>query len=84
VINNSGRAVIVCSNGASLEFSDIIQLQIIGIEFIWCRVKVDIVSRFILENSLFHGGINSSALHLNHSFASITGSSFVSNTAGTY
>ena len=81
--NNSGRTVIVCSDGASLNFSDIIHLQIIEINFIWCHVKVD-VSEFILVDSMFYGGLNSSALHLYHSNASIIGSSFVFNTAGTY
>ena len=82
--HDSGTADILCSDGTSLDFSDINHLQICGLEFIRCSVKVDLVKQFIMEDSIFRGGINSSALHINHTNTSIAGSSFVTNTAGTY
>ena len=82
--NGPGTAAITCSDEASLEFSDITQLQISGLEFIGCNSKVEVVDQFILEDSRFYGESDDSALHLNHANTNIVRSSFVSNTAGTY
>ena len=82
--NGPGTAAITCSDEASLEFFNITQLQISGLEFIRCSSMVEFVDQFTLEDSIFHGGDNDSALHLNHANTSIVRSSFVSNTAGTY
>ena len=82
--NGSGTAAIICSGRASLEFSNITQLQISGLEFIRCSSKVERVDQFILEDSKFRGRSDNSALHLNHTITNIVCSSFVSNTAGTY
>ena len=82
--NGSGTAAITCSDEASLEFSNITQLQVSGLEFIGCSIKVELADQFTVEDSGFHGGNNDSVLHLNYTDASIVRSYFVSNTAGTY
>ena len=83
-INGSGTASIVCSDKASLEFLEISQLQISQLKFIRCSSRIELVDQFMLEESRFHGGSSDSALHLNHTNASIVQSSFVFNTPGTY
>ena len=80
----SGTATIICDDSVSLEFKNITQLQISGLEFIRCGSKVELVHQFILEDSKFHGANDDSALHLNHTNTSVIQCSFVSNTAGTY
>ena len=82
--NGSGIAAITCSSRGGLRFSHINQLQISGLEFIRCSSKVEFVDQFTLENSRFCGGNDDSAIHLNHTNASIVRSSFVSNTAGNH
>ena len=82
--NGSGTAAIICSENVSLEFSNITQLQISGLEFIRCSSKVERVDQFTLEDSKLHGGNDNSALYLTHTNTNIVCSSFVSNTAGTY
>ena len=82
--NGSGTAAISCNDSGSLEFSNISQLQISGLEFIKCSSKVELVDQFTLEDSRFYGGNDNSALDLTNTNTLIVRSSFVSNTAGTY
>lgn len=81
--NGSSTAAIISGHG-SLEFSNITQLRISGLEFNYCSVRVKLVNQFILEDSRFYGGSGYSALRLNSTNTSIVRNSFVSNTAGTY
>ena len=82
--NGSGTAAISCNDGGSLEFSNITQLQISGLEFSRCSSIVEFVDQFTLEDSRFYGGNDDSALDLTNTNTLIVRSSFVSNTAGTY
>ena len=80
----NGTVAISCSDGAYLDFYDITQLQINGIEFIGCSCNIELVGQLTLENCRFYGESNYSALELFQTNTSIVQSSFVSNTAGTY
>ena len=80
----NGTVAIFCSDGANLNFYNITQLQLGGIEFSECSCNVELVGQFALEDSTFFGASNNSALQLVQTYTTIIRSSFVSNTAGTY
>ena len=82
--NGSGTAAISCNDSGNLEFSNITQLHISGLEFSRCSSIVELVDQFTLEDSRFYGGNDDSALDLTNTTTLIVRSSFVSNTAGTY
>ena len=79
--NGSATASISCSG--RLEFFQITQLHISGLEFFNCSFKIELVDQFSLEDSRFFGRKSNSALNLNRTYTNIVRSSFVSNTAGT-
>ena len=80
----NGTVAIFCSDGANLNFYNITQLQLGGIEFSECSCNVELVGQFALEDSTFFGASNNSALQLVQTYTTIIRSSFISNTAGTY
>ena len=80
---NGSRTFIYCTDHASLEFSNISRLQIIGLQFYYCKSKVELVNQFNLEDSKFGKGYDT-ALNLTHTNSNIVRSSFVSNTANTW
>ena len=77
-------ATILCSNNASLMFSNIHQIRITGLEFIGCRGTVEFVEHFTLENAGFHDVNSGSALQIIQTYADIIGTVFTYNTMGTY
>ena len=76
---------VICSNNASLRFSNITGVQISGLHFIGCSASVEGVDTFLLEDSRFHStqGYHS-ALELTQTNADIVGCIFSSNTVGTH
>ena len=82
---HSATTSVTCSGNASLNFSNIRQLQISGLKFIGCSSSVDFVDYFTLEDSSFHGrNGDGSALKLAQTNTNVVRSSFTSNTVGTY
>ena len=83
--NGSITVSITCSGNASLNFINITQLQISGLEFISCSSRVELVDHFTLEDSSFHSrNSDGSALELTQTNTNIVRSSFTFNTVGTY
>ena len=74
---------ITCIDGVGLNFNNIKQLQISGLELIRCRNRIESVGDFLLEDCHFHDGDSGSALLLTQTNTNIDRCSFLSNTAGT-
>ena len=80
-------ARITCNGNvnSSLQFNNITQMQISGLEFIGCSSQVEFVDQFTLEDSSFFGeNGDGSALVLTQTNTSIVRSAFAFNTVGTY
>ena len=73
---------ITCTYGALLNFNNITQLQISGLELIRCRNRIESVGNFLLEDYHFRDGENGSALLLTQTNTNIERCSFISNRAG--
>ena len=73
---------ITCTDAAGLNFNNIKQLQISGLELIRCRNRIESVGNFLLEDCHFCDGDNGSALLLTQTNTNIERCSFLSNTAG--
>ena len=74
---------ITCTDAAGLNFNNIKQLQISGLELIRCRNRIESVGDFLLEDCHFRDGDSGSALLLTQTNTNIERCSFLSNTAGT-
>ena len=74
---------ITCTDAAGLNFNNIKQLQISGLELIRCRNRIESVGDFLLEDCHFRDGDSGSALLLTQTKTNIERCSFLSNTAGT-
>ena len=79
---NSDSVSIICTSGASLNFNNITQLQISGLEFIKCKNRIESVGDSLLEDCHFCDGHSGSALLLNQTNANIFRCSFTSNLGG--
>ena len=74
---------ITCTDAAGLNFNNIKQLQISGLELIRCRNRIESVGDFLLEDCHFRDGDSGSAVLLTQTNTNIERCSFLSNTAGT-
>ena len=74
---------ITCTNGVGLNFNNITQLQISGLELIRCRNRIESVHDSLLENCHFRDGDSGSALFLDRTNANIYRCSFTSNSHST-
>ena len=74
---------ITCIDGVGLNFNNIKQLQISGLELIRCRNRIESVGDFLLEDCHFRYGDSGSALLLTQTNTNIERCFFLSNTAGT-
>ena len=83
--NCSEISTITCSHSAHVSFVYIAKVEIQNLNFTGCRIMVQSVQQFVLEDSSFHGTSGyGSALKLNQIYAAtIIGSSFTLNSHDT-
>ena len=82
--NGTNFVSVTCSQLGRLTFENIDEVSITGIRFSDCgQNEVKRVNKFLLTDSIFHGGINSgTALIINDTLAVLTDSHFLNNTQG--
>ena len=82
--NGTNFVSVTCSQLGRMIFVNIDEVSIIGLRFSDCgQNEVKIVNKFLLTDSIFHGGVNTgTALIVSDSSADFSDSQFLNNTQG--